>query len=476
MFAVLGLLLFLMTPACQAASHFVRSGATGSGSGVDWTNAFTDLPSSLIRGDLYYVAAGTYKPHLFNDPDSGTSTIEVRAATVADHGTPTGWSDAFAGQATFAAGNSTPNGAIFEFRADYYVINGQVRGTDWQSGYGLHLSDTGKNASEAVVLIGNNNPAFAHDITLSFVDVEGSHSQNDTFNEQGIEALNGSFNLTFQFSYIHDFGNTNFLMRGPALQSGMGTGNNIMIQDNWIARDFSSPTHHGEACACSEGMKNFTIRYNYFEDIEGTAFIATPSGLGFNTGNTGNGPWNIYGNIFFFKTARTGCGVGAAFQFFDVTFTGDVNIYNNTFANINSTICSNNGSAGFLIQASPPANLQHLNVQNNLWFNGDAFPANNTCSTCTGVTWNSNAYFATNVSDSDNNKQVGSSNPFLGSASDNFRLAAATAAGLSLPAPYNTDLDGTTRGGDGVWDRGAFEFDSGKRPPLPPPTVTLVIH
>jgi hypothetical protein len=477
LFVVLVLALFLLTPECRAANHFVRAGAAGSGSGVDWTNAFTDLPNSLVRGDIYYVAAGTYKPHFFNDADSGTSIIEIRAATVADHGTSTGWSDSFAGQATFASGSATPDGAIFEFGTDYYLINGQVRGSDWQSGYGLHVSDTNKNAPESVVLIGNRNPGFAHDINLSFVDVEGSHNQDDSFNEQGVEALNGSFNLTFQSSYIHDLGNTNFMLRGPALQTGMGTGNNIMIQNNWIARDFSDPNHHGEACSCSEGLKNFTIRYNYFEDIEGTAFVATPSGLSFNTGNTGNGPWNIYGNVFFFQTARTGCGVGSAFQFFDVTFTGDLNIYNNSFANINSTICPSNGSAGFLIQGgSNPANLQGLNVQNNLWFNGDAFVADNTCSTCASVTWSNNAYFSTNVTDSDGAKQVGSGNPFVGSATNNFRLASATVAGATLLAPFNTDVDGTTRGVDGVWDRGAFEFDSGKRPPLPPPKVTLVVH
>src|SRR5215470_3950389 len=64
--------IFSVTPKCWAANHYVRAGATGSGTGADWTNAFTDLPASLVRGDLYYVAAGTYKPHLFGDSDSGT--------------------------------------------------------------------------------------------------------------------------------------------------------------------------------------------------------------------------------------------------------------------------------------------------------------------------------------------------------------------------------------------------------------------
>src|SRR3989304_8100596 len=48
-----------------AASHYVRSGASGSGNGSDWTNAYTTLPSSLIRGDVYYVAGGTYSGRTF---------------------------------------------------------------------------------------------------------------------------------------------------------------------------------------------------------------------------------------------------------------------------------------------------------------------------------------------------------------------------------------------------------------------------
>jgi hypothetical protein len=43
-------------------------------------------------------------------------------------------------------------------------------------------------------------------------------------------------------------------------------------------------------------------------------------------------------------------------------------------------------------------------------------------------------------------------------AGANFRLASATLAGLTLPSPFNTDLDGNTRGADGVWDRGAYEY------------------
>ena len=39
-----------------AACHVVRQGGTGAKSGTDWNNALPDLPSSLVRGDIYYMA------------------------------------------------------------------------------------------------------------------------------------------------------------------------------------------------------------------------------------------------------------------------------------------------------------------------------------------------------------------------------------------------------------------------------------
>jgi len=37
-------------------------------------------------------------------------------------------------------------------------------------------------------------------------------------------------------------------------------------------------------------------------------------------------------------------------------------------------------------------------------------------------------------------------------------LTTATATGEALPSPFDTDLEGTVRGTDSAWDRGAFEL------------------
>src|SRR3990172_8979021 len=79
-----------------AANRYIRAGAVGNGSGSDWTNACTDFTgscavSSLVRGDTYYVGAGTYGSRTFNTAESGTIVNHNKGATVADHGTDTGW-------------------------------------------------------------------------------------------------------------------------------------------------------------------------------------------------------------------------------------------------------------------------------------------------------------------------------------------------------------------------------------------------
>ena len=75
-------------------------------------------------------------------------------------------------------------------------------------------------------------------------------------------------------------------------------------------------------------------------------------------------------------------------------------------------------------------------------------------------------------------QENGRDNPFMNSLTADFRLRRPTQAGirlsldmaLSLESGYSADADGNgeTRGADGVWDRGAFEFiTTPRRPPAP---------
>jgi hypothetical protein len=68
--------------------------------------------------------------------------------------------------------------------------------------------------------------------------------------------------------------------------------------------------------------------------------------------------------------------------------------------------------------------------------------------------------------DDDATKEAGADDIFVDYASDDFRLSGATENGYdSLGSPYNIDLLGITRGGDAVWDRGAYEYAAGGATP-----------
>ena len=95
------LLLTLWFLPAHAANHYIRDGGSGSlagtGNCADWTttNACDDLPATMVRGDTYYIAGGSYGSHDFSAL-AGTSYVFLQKSTVADHGTATGWLDAYA--------------------------------------------------------------------------------------------------------------------------------------------------------------------------------------------------------------------------------------------------------------------------------------------------------------------------------------------------------------------------------------------
>ena len=485
---------------------YVRAGAGGTASGADWTNAYTQLPASLARGCTYYVAAGTYHGHLFADADSGTSLITVQAATIAAHGTATGWSNAYQGQAVFNTADSSGVGDIFTFQTDYYTINGVYRSTatglpetDWvlESGYGFKVDNSGKVAGVADIALGENSnttPLPVHDITIEYVDVNGSHSGDAASGagprENGLEGIWGSHDYTLQYNYIHDTGLTTLFLGGaqsscsaagppPTCSStpntGYGNGSNITIAYNYFARNYSDASQHAEGCSCHDGLKNLTFAYNYWQDINGTAIIAPATAADWNTGNGNTGPWYIYGNVIFMSACSAvdngdkNPGIVAFVYLFDSAWTDNLYVFNNTIGSYGTGCGTGSGIA--LDDGTYKNPMNAVYVQNNLWWNTTQTQAVNSCpssggsATCTSITWGYNAYFASpdnsGSGDSSGTKQISASNPFNNSSTYDFRLASNTTAGTSthsLVAANDTDLFGTTRAANGTWDRGAFQI------------------
>ena len=438
------------------ATYYVRSGASGNGS--DWANAYSSLPTTLVRGATYYVATGSYGGRTFSTAASGTSVITIKKATVSDHGTSTGWQDSYGtGTATF--------GNLY-FTTPYWVFDGAYRNSDWRSGYGFKINVSGGFGS-AGIYYGSGplsaswggQDSTAANITVRYVEIQGMGLDNANHDvaAKGVWGIN---NLTFSYCYFHDFGNCVFMTDH---NSGW------VIEYGVYARNSSDATYHAEGLA-AQGDDNVIIRYNIWEDIEGTGYIVN---LGRDSNINQADNWAIYGNVFMYTPGnpynRTGVGDGAIVCLDDSgnkEYATNWKIYNNTFINIPGY------SSGIEFGASPVSgvpNNQNVLVYNNFWW-GNPAPASQVLGACTGCVSDYNRFDGTSGGTGSHSQinSTASQSVFVNYSGKDFRLTAATAAGLAQVSPYNVDANGLTRGADGVWDMGAYEYSSGASDSTPP--------
>ena len=102
--AITILLLLIALPVIAAdQTLYVRDGASGTGTGADWTNACEELSLCEAKVDratydnvYIYVADGNYAGRIvFDAAENGTRMVYIYKATVAEHGTETGWDNAY---------------------------------------------------------------------------------------------------------------------------------------------------------------------------------------------------------------------------------------------------------------------------------------------------------------------------------------------------------------------------------------------
>jgi hypothetical protein len=427
----------------QAADHFVRQGATGSGNGNDWTNAYTSLPSTLIRGDTYYIADGTYGSYTFDDPVSGSSIIYIKKATIGSHGTDTGWSNTYGdGQATF--------GNYLAFFSSNWVFDG-VSGTDYLPGHGFRV-DNSANSGTTLILFGQPGGAGVSNITVSHIDLLGRGYNQTAVNDRGFYSnSSNASNYTISHNFISGVG-VPFLTRQV---------NTMLVEYNHIEGNHSQPESHGEPWS-DTGTDNVIFRYNRLKNPEGTAvFFIGNGGAGNPTNSNTSSNWQLYGNIFYYQNYAAGSGhnpgTGAVLWCPSSAYGGDTYchnwmIYNNTFYNFSY------GSSSGRILARTGTGITTPLVQGNIWDSSSdsAYHENVTAS------YN---YYRNTAHNTESNEQIGSSSPFVSAANADFHLSGVTSgvatisplAGLTVNA---TDMAGVVRGGDGVWDRGAFEYST----------------
>jgi hypothetical protein len=244
--ASLLILIFHSTNA-QAADKYVIKGA--SGSGASWSDAWGELSSvswSGMSGFTLWVAAGNYTTDF---PQVNVANLTIKRATVAAHGTSTGWSDSYDGQVIVdaksnllvigsGAGNFTFNGQAYspwKFKAvGVRGLNGMVRndGADNVTISGLELDGLGENTAsggpeDGLRWMGGSNAIIEHNYIHDFRQVGGAH--ND-----GVQGPSCN-NITFRYNVFRNNGMHIFLgdyAWGSMYCNGITIDHNIFYNDS----------------------------------------------------------------------------------------------------------------------------------------------------------------------------------------------------------------------------------------------------
>lgn len=472
LFLLSTLLLSTINSSLGATTNYIRAGA--SGGGTSWTDAMA-WPASMTRDRVYLVGDGDFSSRDgdLNDALDGTKRITIQKATVADHGTATGWSDSYAAQARL------PAMAIWK---DYYTIDGAYRGSDPRdfTGYGFCI----KVGNGICLQASASNNQRSSDVVIArtaFGNIAQGINYIET-NSAGIYVVGG-----------HNFNNWRissnlFKWIGLPIQESSGASCDWVIENNYMAYTWNKIAIRING----NGASRWHIRNNNFLDCCLLNPYDHSSGQTTLIGSYGVPNINdhhIYGNIVHVSDTYA-----ATIMWNDAIISGIWNpgdipydsksgwkIYNNIFSHL-----------GYNTGGGKQLNLRFagagFEVYNNVWINCSPDAATYVgvqlygTAASTAIVSNNwvypNGNSANLIARSASNKS-GSADPFIDSMNDNFYPKdPATVSGedivdggRTLPGTFgNVDPLGVIRGSGGAgWDIGAFEYAGSC---TTPPTIT----
>jgi hypothetical protein len=435
-------------PPPAQTSFYIRDGGTSSVC-TDWTNACDTLPASLNRGATYYIADGSYGSYTFDDAASGSTLIKIKKATAADHGTNTGWSNAY--------GDGVANFTDWSITTSHWEFDGQTG--QWAPDlpgyvpYGIRILRTATASGSRQISIGGwgnelTNMTFRH-IEAAFTNAPGGGTWATSMDVVWSRATN----VSMQYCWLHDGGRVIILTTSG--MSGVVVEHSVLERNGQaqIAMGYS-PDEHSEIYAIHDNVNNVTIRWSHIRDWTSTGGIIL-------FGSNSN--FQFYGNVMSQPSYSTTFDANGAVNGLTTGSGSDAYVYNNTFVDIphHPDILT---MGGFNVRET----------RNNLFFN---VKNSNGSGVNIGGTRSHNWFYESGTQ-SETSIQNGAGDPFSNRAVKDYRLTLGTSAGVTLLSPYDVDMNGEVRGGDGSWDRGAFERAGAPQstPPLPPTNLTTLVQ
>jgi len=426
---IIVMMLVLLVSNVYAAEHYIREGASGDGS--DWANAWTELPSTLQRGDTYYIADGEYPGHTFDDAESETQYITIKKAIESDHGTNTGW------QSSYGDGVVDFTSEV-RFDTNFWIFDGQSGYGDSsreQHGFRFMQTNCGVRSYGLIRLT-----AAVDHIRISHVEIEQCGEGvpgNVEPRFDGIQSLFDSHDIIFSHLYIHDFNRVAMLIHN--IQDSVVE--HCFFEHRLSANYEPDRTIHGGGIVF-QNSHDVTFRYNIFKDIRGTAGIEPKDSV--------QSHMYMYGNIFYNTDPTYSYSNGA------ISNTGgDTNTYMHVYNNLFVDLDGSGSAVGWFCGG---AWCSGTNQETNVAYNNIVYNSINGASHTIGFMGSSHDYNMYDDTHGEAHGQhwTGGSSLFVDYMNDDFHLAVPTQPGTTLS--YNEDPDGNTRGADGNWDRGAYEF------------------
>lgn len=434
------LLLASCTMQCYGADFYVHKGASGSNNGTSWSDAWNEMDqinfSSVACGDTIWVAGGNYSTTLTPAKNCSSGSPLTINRVLSSDSTPVsspGWSSAFASQVVIASSGST---GIRLNGINNVVIDGRAGDPSKGTPYGILVHCTITSCDGIDDGAGNSN------YTIQNVEVYGPTcvmSQSCTGSgASGVNLPYGGTGFTYNNVYVHQW--------GEAFRAANWV--NVTIQRSFIGPTHNDSAQHEDIIYDNGGMRGLTFRWNH-------VWSSPNDGIFFDNGGQ-NGIY-IYGNVEYHS--------GGAL----ITFPGrgtnpqNVYIYNNVFENDGTF---GDYQPGWIYFEGPVSGAMENNVFENVYLNGAPpsatdYNAYNNCgdkdSGAHSFCYTSGTLFAA----------VNTSNPLL----SDWHLTSAGAStfgkGTTLGAPYNVDPDGNTRGANGAWDVGAYQYGGASSPQTP---------
>jgi len=342
-----------------AASKYIRSGATGTGDGSSWANAYPTFAAvSWARGNTYFVAGGTYPESVtINKAASGSSYIIVKKANAADNSRDAGWI------ADYESKTAIIQGTLRLFGG--YIVWDGVTGSG-AGGYGMTIYQATPSAAYVVVC-----DAGASNFEILHTEIRGSGYSAGATGQDGVyyNATSPQKGFRIAYCYIHDVTRNGVTVGGLVGTSYADYG--FLYEGNYMSETggCTNAGIHGQGIQISYASADaFTvIRDNFFRNACGTGMIVWLGGTGSNHSDA-----CIYNNVFWMTDLTTylNCSPGVIYSHNLATSQARFYVFNNTVYGVGSVSDNKTAHPQFILDTpGGSGNYMVNNVFENCYFN-----------------------------------------------------------------------------------------------------------